>query len=124
MKRTRASAVARSRPATLSRPALFGPAGGAEIAEEIAIRREEKGRVVPGKRLAVGLERAIKGEEIDILAKGVGVDLDARPVAFAAQHLRLALRLGEEHGALLLGDRADALRELGALGAELAGLAL
>ena len=74
--------------------------------------------------LAIGLHRAVEGEELRVLAERVGVDLDRLGIALAAQDLRLASRLGQEHGALALGRGADPLGLLGALRAELLRLAL
>src|SRR5216683_112865 len=99
-------------------------AAAAEEAEEIAIRRQDERRVLPAQRLAIGLHRAIKGEEVLILAERIGIDLDRLALALAAQDLRLFLRLGDDHRPLALGDRADTLGELVALGAEFLRLAL
>src|SRR5258705_5572002 len=99
-------------------------AAAAEEPEEIAVRRQDQCRVLPAERLAIGLHRAVESEEVLILAEGVGVDLDRFALTLAAQDLRLLLRLGDDHRALALGDGADALGVLVALGAELLRLAL
>src|SRR3954447_14099807 len=75
-------------------------AAAAEEAEEIAVRRQDERRVLPAERLTIGLHRAVEGEEVLILAEGVGIDLDRLALALAAQDLRLFLRLGDDHGAL------------------------
>src|ERR1700730_14068648 len=94
MKRRSGLSVPLGRRLGIRRPALA--AASAEEAEEIAGRRQDHGRVLPAQRLAIGLHRAIEGEEVLILAEGIGIDLDRLALALAAQDLRLFLRLGDD----------------------------
>src|SRR5882762_6917901 len=55
----------------------------AEESEETALRRQDKRCVAAVERFAIGLQRAIKGEELRILPKRVGVDLDRAAIAIA-----------------------------------------
>src|SRR5690606_1466024 len=96
----------------------------AEEAEKVAVGREKQRRVLPDQRFAIGLERAVEIEELGILAERLGVDPHALPVALAAQDLRLALPVRDDDRPFALRSRADALREFGALSAELARFAL
>src|SRR5205823_9871354 len=80
----------------LARPA-------AKEAEEIAFRRQDERGVLAVQRIAIGLQRAIEGKEFFVLPKRIGIDLDRLTVAVAAHPLRLALRLGQDDGALALG---------------------
>src|SRR5262249_48837732 len=92
-----------------------------EIAEEVAVGIEQHARerlVVGLETDVVGLHRAIEGEEIRILAVGLGEDTVALAVALATGLLRLRGRLGDQDGDLAVGPRADLLRLLAALGAD------
>src|ERR1051326_3731809 len=104
------------------RGVLAGPA--AEEAEEIAFRRQDERGVLAVQRIAIGLQRAVKGKEFFVLPERIGIDLDRLTVAVAAHPLRFALRLGENDGALAFGVGADLLRRLGAFAAILRGLLL
>src|SRR4051812_31597778 len=96
----------------------------AEEAEELVVGRQHERCVTPVQSRAIGLHRAVEGEEILVLAERVGVGRRRFRLALTAQDVGLALRLGEDDGPLALGGGADALRELVALGAELLRLAL
>src|SRR6266542_4571095 len=80
---------------------LSGPAP--EEAEEIPLGRQHEGSVLAVQPLAISLQRPIKRIELLVLVEGVGIDLDRLRVAVATHALRVALRLGEDHGALALG---------------------
>src|SRR3546814_7096516 len=127
--RHRRQQVPHRQPAPLSllgRPrSPYASAQRVEIPEEVAVRRQHHGgRVAVADRLAIGLHRAVEREELDILAERVGVDLDRVGVALTTQGLGLLLRLGDDDDALLVGVGPALLRLLGALGTELARLAL
>src|SRR5882762_2109294 len=91
----------------------------AEESEETALRRQDKRCVAAVERFAIGLQRAIKGEELRILPKRVGVDLDRAAIAIAPHPLGVALGFGQDHGALAFGIGPHILRRLGALAAVL-----
>src|SRR5215468_10609127 len=117
MTRTRASAVHRSR---IPEEAKAAPAGGSprsfrrgsrrrwagggrpalgvleEPEEAVARVQHERGRIAV-ERVAIGLQRTIKGKEFLVLTESVGIDLDRLGVAVAAHLLRVALRIGEDH---------------------------
>ena len=70
------------------------PRRAIEEAEKLAVRRQhEAGGVVP-ERSRVGLQRAVEGEEVDVLAERLGKDLDRLRVTLAADDLALPLGLG------------------------------
>src|SRR5580692_3644754 len=118
----RGSGAGRRRRAARRGRALSRPA--AEEAEEIALRRQHEGGVLAVQRVAIGLQRAVEGEELLVLAERIGIGLDRLRVAIATHSLGIALRLGEDDGALALGIGAHVLRRLGALAAVLPGLLL
>src|ERR1051326_4997643 len=64
------------------RGVLAGPA--AEEAEEIAFRRQDERGVLAVQRIAIGLQRAVKGKEFFVLPERIGIDLDRLTVAVAA----------------------------------------
>src|SRR5712692_7783024 len=134
--RTRASPVARSRitrwrrrrnalqPSLRRRPS--GRRGrprhsrpAREEAEETPLGAQHERRIATVERIAIGLQRAVEGEELLVLAKRVGIELYRLRVAVAAHPLGVALRLGEDDGALALGVGAHGLRRLGAFAAVL-----
>src|SRR6478736_3298703 len=92
---------------------------GTEIAQILGIRIEHHHRVPVGHGGPVGLQAAVEGIELRILAIGDAADLRGPAVAFAAHGLGIALGVGKEHLPLALGLRADALGRLLALGAQL-----
>src|ERR1700751_4879093 len=106
------------------RPGLGRPVKVFEEAEEPGVRGEHKGSGMAVERVPIGLHRAVEGEEILVLPKGVGVGLDAFGIAFAAHPLGGPLGLGKDNVALAVGVGANGLRRLGALGAILGGLLL
>src|SRR5947207_12087498 len=94
--RTRATAVPRSRIAEMARDPigstarptrrrgagrrlaagarrLPGPGNAAEEAEEIALGAQDERGAVAVERVAIGLQRAVEGEEFLILAERVGI---------------------------------------------------
>src|SRR3546814_382236 len=66
-------------------------------------------------------EGAREGIEAGVAVGGLAVDARGLRVALAAQLLRVAFGLGQDHGALAIGLGADRLRLLVALGAQAAG---
>src|ERR1700730_7507674 len=95
-----------------------------EKAKEAAVGGQNEGRAPAAQRITIGLHRAVEGEEFLVLAKSVGIGLDALRIAVAAHPLAIPLRLGEDHGAFALGIGADSLGRLGALAAVLRRLLL
>src|SRR4029077_19447462 len=91
----------------------------AEEAEELGVGRQHHGGVAIAERFAIGFHRAVEGEELRVLAEGVGIDLDRGRVAFAAGALRLVGGFGERHALFAVGARLDLERLLLALGAVL-----
>src|ERR1035438_3058364 len=83
-----------------------------EVAEEVAVRIEHQAGIVRLQPVLIGLHRAVEREEVRVLVEGVGEDLVARGVAFAADLLRLGGRVGDQHGHFTVGLGADFLRLL------------
>src|SRR5262245_34569802 len=69
-----------------------------EIAEELRIRPQQHARVVVLHAGFVGLHRAVEGEEVGVLAIGLGEDVVALAVALAADLLGFRGRLGKDDG--------------------------
>ena len=91
-------AAAQSRPSmTSTRPnatmkSLIASAGRwrdrpriAEVAEELAVGRQQHARVAGLHALLIGLHGAVEGEKVRIAAKGLGEDAVALGIAFAAR---------------------------------------
>src|SRR5216684_3394386 len=93
------------------------PLPALQEAEEISLGRQHEGGIAAVERLAIGLQRAVKSEELLILTKRVGIDLHRLRVAVATYPLSIALRLGKNHGAFAFGVGAHVLGRLGALAA-------
>src|SRR5262245_57806181 len=72
----------------------------------------------------VGLHRAIEGEEVLILVKGIREDLIASCIALTSDLFSFRCRLRDQHGDFAIRPGADFLSTLCALGAEFRGLAL
>src|SRR5579862_4683997 len=100
------------------------PRGVDKKAEELGIRPQHQMRIGMQHAPLVSLHRAIKGEEIRILAEGLGIDTVSLGVALAADLLGLRGRVGCEHGDVAIGLGADFLALLAALGAEFGRFAL
>src|ERR1041385_6576098 len=66
-----------------------GTPGGDKESEEMALRGQHEGRVPAVQRVAIGLQRPVKGKELFVLAKRLGIGLDRLGIAVAAQLLRL-----------------------------------
>src|SRR5215510_245683 len=81
--------------------------GFLEITEEFPIGSEHEQIAVLADRALVGLEAAIERVELGVLRIGARVDLRRGRIALAARAQRIALGIGEDHGALALGARAD-----------------
>src|SRR5262245_13433269 len=73
----------------LSAPIIVVGRGIIEVAKEIAVGLEQKPCIGGFKADFIGLHRTIEGEEILILAKGIGEDFVPLSIAFAADLLRL-----------------------------------
>src|SRR5829696_285629 len=95
-----------------------------EIAEELRGRAQHHARVRVAQAGLIGLHRPEEGEEIGILAEGVGEDAILVGVALAPGLLRLAGRLGDDDGRLALRPGPDGRRLLLAVGAQIRGFAL
>jgi plasmid stability protein len=80
-----------------------------EIAEEIAIRREDDGRVFALQRCRIGVHRTVEAEEVRILSEGLGKDAILLGVALAAGDLTLPSRLGADDSRVAVGLAADFL---------------
>src|SRR5690606_3746905 len=91
-----------------------------QVLQEGIVLVEDDGRVAV-EGLAVGLQAAVEGVERRIPAVGLGIDPRGFRVAFAAQLLRVAFGIGQDHLLLAVGLGADLLRQLLALGAQLRG---
>src|SRR5271170_7282316 len=88
----------------------LGGGGLLQILEEFGARIEHhQVALVPERRL-VGLETAVEGVELRILAVGSGVDRRRLRVAVALGLLRLAVGGGQDHFALPIGVGANLLR--------------
>src|SRR5688572_17598041 len=88
-----------------------------EVLEELRLRIEHQHAAVAlAERLAVRLEAAVERVELRIGLVGLRIDRGGLGVAGAARLLRLAVRVGEDHLAVLVGVRADALCGLRAFG--------
>ena len=85
------------------RAALFLFLDGAEEAEEFRIRVQHHRRAFT-QGLAVGFHGPVEIEELRVLAEGLAENSVARALALAAQDFRLALGLGDDNGAVLVGD--------------------
>src|SRR5690349_25071008 len=70
---------ARRLPWRIRRCGAAGPA--LEEAEELAVRAQDERGILAGQRVAVGLQRAVEGEELLVLAECLGVDLDRLGIA-------------------------------------------
>src|ERR1700704_22180 len=79
-----------------------------EIFEEIPVGRHHQQVAILAERALVSLQAAIESVELGVLRVGTRVDLGGSPVAFATHAQRIALRVGENHGALALSGGADA----------------
>src|SRR4030095_7002764 len=101
------------------------PARGiGEITEKACVGREQHSGVVALQAVLVGLHRTVEREEILVLVEGIGKDLVADRIALAANLLRFRCRLRHQYGDFTIGTRADLLRALRTLGAELCCFAL
>src|ERR1700686_4000287 len=71
-----------------------------QILEEIPVGRYHQQVAILAERALVSLQAAIEGVELGVLRVGTRVGLGGDRVAFAPHAQRIALRVGEEHGAL------------------------
>ena len=104
------------------RPGLAG--GAVEILEELRIRAQQKPGIARLERPLISLHRAVEGEEVRILAEGLGKDAVLLGIAIAPDALRFAGRVGLDHGDFAIGGAADTPRGTLAFGAELGRLPL
>src|SRR6266581_4899117 len=95
-----------------------------EVAEELRIGLQHHTCIALAHAGLVGLHRAIKRKEVQVLAKGLGKDPVAFGIAFAAELFGLRGRLGHQDRDVAIGLGTNFLRLLAALGAELGGFAL
>src|SRR6202140_2123265 len=79
-----------------------------QILEEISVGRHHQQVAILAERALVSLQAAIEGVELGVLRVGTRVCLGGDRVAFATHAQRIALRLGEDHGALAFSGGADA----------------
>src|SRR5690606_17690554 len=93
----------------------------AHVLEERIVVVEHDHAVAALERRAVRLQAALEGIEPGVAAGGLAIDARGRGIALAAQLLRVALGLGQEHGALSVRLGTDRLGLLLALGAQAAG---
>src|SRR3546814_7668631 len=82
----------------------------AVVLQERIAAVEDDHAVAALERRAVRLQAALEGIEAGIAAGGLAVDARGLRVALAAQLLRVALGLGQDHGAFAVGLGADRLR--------------
>src|SRR5690606_35832451 len=101
--------------------ARVASAVAAHVLQEGIVALEHDHPVAVGEGGAVGLEAALEGVERRIAAGGLAVDAGGFGIALASQLLRVALGLGDQHGALAVGLGADDAGLLLALGAQAAG---
>src|SRR5581483_750253 len=107
------------------RTQLPGLAGRIDkIPEELRIGLQHHTRVIVFHARLIGLHRPVEGEEVRILAEGVGEDAVPFGIALAADLLGLGLRLGDNDGDVAIRLGADFLGLLAALRPELGGFAL
>ena len=109
-----------------SAPAAAGgwPDGLAKKRKNSESGRSRKRVSLRFKPVLVRRHRAIEGEEIRILAIGLGEQPVAFGIADAARLLGGRIGFGDDDGRFAIGLGPDLLRLLAALGAELGGLAL
>src|SRR5690349_12747973 len=81
--------------------------GFLQITEEFPIGSEHQEIPILADRALVGLETAVEGVELRVLRVGARVDLRGGRIALTAGTQRIPLGIGEYHGALALGGRAD-----------------
>src|SRR3546814_8495129 len=86
--------------------------------EERSAAVEHDHAVAALERRAVRLQAALEGIEAGVAVGGLAIDARGLRVALAAQLLRVAFGLGQDHGAFAIGLGADRLRLLLALGAQ------
>src|ERR1700694_5640849 len=79
-----------------------------QILEEIPVGRHHQQVAILAERALVSLQAAIEGVELGVLRIGARVCLGGDRVAFATHAQRIALRVGEDHGALSFSGGADA----------------
>src|ERR1700687_862969 len=79
-----------------------------QILEEIPVGRHHQQVAILAERALVSLQAAIEGVELGVLRVGTSVRLGGDRVAFAPHAQRIALRVGEDHGALAFSGGADA----------------
>src|SRR5439155_15650458 len=96
----------------------------AEISEEIGIRLQQIAGIVALQPVLIGRHRAIEGEEVGVLAIGLGKQAVTFAIALAAGLLGLGVGFRHDHGGFAIGAGADFLGLLAALSPELGGLAL
>src|SRR4029077_4125126 len=82
---------------------------GPEVLEELRIGVEHQHIALVLEARAVGVEAAVEGVELRVLAERPGVDGRGLGVAVALDALRVAVRLGDDHLALAVRARADLL---------------
>src|SRR6185312_17234660 len=99
-------------------------AGTVEILEELRIGTQQKPRIAWLQRLLISLHRAVKSEEIRILAERLGEDAVLLGVAVTADALGFTRRVGLDHRDFAIGGTANPPRGAFAFGAELGRLAL
>src|SRR5690606_25351022 len=80
-----------------------------QVLEERVVALQHDRRVAAGEGLAVCLQAAMEGVEGRIAAVGPGINPRRLGIALAAQLLRVALGLGQDHGLLPVGLRTDLL---------------
>src|SRR5882672_8979885 len=79
-----------------------------QILEEIPVGRHYQQVAILAERALVSLQAAIEGVELGVFRVGTRVCLGGDRVAFATHAQRIALRVGEDHGALAFSGGADA----------------
>src|SRR5579862_8712697 len=92
-----------------------------QVAEELAVRRQHQEIAVLAEGVLVGLQAAPERVELRVARVCLGVALRRGGIAITTGALRIALGVGENHGALPLGVRLDARALLLTFGAQLVG---
>src|SRR5690606_28875393 len=109
------------RPGPGAAGAATASAVAAHVLQERVVALEHDHPIAVLERVAVRLKAALEGVERRVALRGLAVDAGGLCVALAAQPLRVALGLGQQHGALAVGFGADDPGLLLALGAQATG---
>src|SRR5580704_7021093 len=102
-------------------PRRARPGGILQVLEEFAVRAHDQQVAVLAERMIISLHAAVEGIELGILGVGAGIGLCGGRITLAANAQRIALGIGEDHGALPFGRGADLGARLLPLGTQPVG---